>query len=287
MRAAVDFHDTARGPIAVCTWLFGDHDHQRIAERVARLGFDGVEMLADITRCSPSALRDLYADAGLSVISLTPDNVDIAHIDDRQRHHAVGYYERLIGFAAELGCPRVTCHEGVGRLRPVDTVDAEWDRLVVSCRQLAEVATDYGISLVFEPLHRGLVSQIHRADEVCRLVDAVGYPALSVVLDTYHLCLEESDPTAVIQRCGGWVTAVQLGDTDRLPLGLGTAPLGSCLAALDSIGFTGPWILECTSQLSGPNLTPRTINSEQVERELGTSLRWLRSQWATRPPRLC
>ncbi|NET38336.1 MAG: sugar phosphate isomerase/epimerase [Cyanothece sp. SIO1E1] len=280
---AAGSHDeagAARDLVVACTWLFGDHDHQHIAERLARLGFDGVEVLADIMHCSPITLRHLYADAGLSVFSLTPENVDIAHVDDCQRDHAVNYYERLIEFAAELGCPRVTCHEAVGRTHPADTIDAEWSRLVSSCRYLAEVAADHDISLIFEPLHRGLVSQIHRADEVCHLLDAVGHPALSIVLDTYHLCLEESDPGAAIQRCGRHVTAVQLGDTDRRPLGTGTAPLDCCLIGLNDIGFNGPWILECTTQLSGPSLAPGTIDLEQVERELAASWQWLQAQWA-------
>lgn len=282
----VDSHGNVRGSVAVCTWLFGDHNHQRIAEQVAQLGLDGVEILADITRCSSRTLRDVYADAGLSVFSLTPANVDIAHINDRQRHYAIGYYKRLIDFASELGCPRITCHEAVGRVRPADTIEAEWDRLVLSCQQLAEIAASQGISLVFEPLHRGLVSQIHRADDVCRLLDAVGHSALSVVLDTYHLCVEEPDPVVAIQRCGGRVTAVQLGDTDRQPLGTGTAPLDRCLTTLDGIGFSGLWILECTSQLSAPSLVPRPINADRVERELADSLRWLHAQWAMMPPLL-
>lgn len=264
--------------IAVCTWLFGNHDHPQIAQQVARLGADSVEILADITLDSPRRLRRLYTDAGLTIVSLTPDNVDIAHHDKGQRSEAICYYQRLIQFAADLDCPRVTCHEGIGRICPVDSREAEWDRLVAACQYLASVAADQGVSLIFEPLHRGLVSQIHRVEEVCRLVDTVGSPNLSVVLDTYHLCFEEVDPVAAIQQWGRRVAAVQLGDTDRRPLGMGTAPIAACLEGLEHAGFTGPWILECTSQLSGPSLTPRVIDLVQVEKELRDSLGWLRSQ---------
>lgn len=273
-----DTGDDRGGAIGACTWLFGDHDHPRIAERAARLGLDGVEILPDIARGTPRLVGGPYTDAGLQVLSLTPDNVDIAHPDGAARRRALDYYRRLIEFAARLDCAHVTCHERTGQARPADGASAEWDRLVGSCRQLAEVAADHAVTLVFEPLRRGLVSQVHNADDVCRLVDEVGHPALSVVLDTYHLCLEETDPPAAIRRCGRRVTIVQLGDTDRRPLGTGTAPLDRCLEALAGSGFAGPWILECTSQLLAPSLVPRAVDPEQVDRELGASVRWLRAR---------
>ena len=131
----------ASSPLAVCSWLFGDCDHEQIAQWVARLGVDSVELLTDIDRCSPATLRRLYKDIGLSVRSLTPKNVDIAHHQPSRRAGALSYYRRLIVFAAELGCHAVTCHEGIGRLHPVDSAEAEWHRLVsgLCCKKLPRI----------------------------------------------------------------------------------------------------------------------------------------------------
>ncbi|MEO0458944.1 MAG: sugar phosphate isomerase/epimerase family protein [Cyanobacteria bacterium P01_A01_bin.114] len=278
-------HSSTHQTVAACTWLFGHLNHRQIAERVARLGLDGVELLADIDRESPTELRELYAQAGLAIVSLTPDNVNIAHVDAAERDRAVSYYERLIAFASAVGSPRVTCHEQVGPAYmsdSLDTPEAEWPRLVESCRHLAEVAAAQDISLVFEPLHSGLVNQVNRASQLCRLVDAIAHPALSAVLDTYHLHVAEADPAAAIQHCGNRVSAVQLAAAHRRPPGDRPSPwLSRCLTTLEQIGFDGPWILECSTQLPGPSLVSRAIDAERVDRELATSLRWLRSQWAS------
>jgi len=98
-------------PLAVCTWVFGHHDHARIAADVARLGLSGVEVLTDIDRQPAEQIASIYGERGLEIVSMTPDNVDLAHVNPAHRTDAIHYYERLIAYAAVLGCPTVTCHE--------------------------------------------------------------------------------------------------------------------------------------------------------------------------------
>jgi D-psicose/D-tagatose/L-ribulose 3-epimerase len=277
-----------QGPVGACTWIFGSHDHQRIARQASRLGLDGVELLIDVFHASPDDVRKTYTDAGLALLSLTPENVDLAHVLGARRRSAVAYYERLIGLAAKLECPRVTCHEWIGRVCPPDAPEAEWDRLVSSCRYLAEVADDHDVSLMFEPLRRSLVSQVHDTGDACRLIRTVDHPAMAIVLDTYHLCVDDPNPAAAIRGVGDLVAAVQLADTDRRPLGTGSGRLDDLLAELNGTGFTGPWILECSTQLTGPSLIPRELDPERVGQDIRTSLQWLEGRWAAqgfhRPP---
>lgn len=119
------------------------------------------------------------------------------------------------------------------------------------------------------------MSQIRRVNEVLRLIDAVAHPALSVVLDTFHLWLEEPEAAAAIMRCQNYITAVQLGDTFRGLLGTGNALLADYVKALQTINFRGPWILECSSQLANPSLYSIAIDIEAVVQELEASLQWL------------
>ncbi len=261
--------------VGVSTWVFGHNDHRRIANRVAALGLAGVEVLVDIDIQSPSALRAVYDAHGLQIFSMTPDNMDIAHSNPALRAKAIRYYEHLLAFAAALRCPMVTCHEFVGRVAPHDHPAPEWNRLVDSCTQLAEVADGYGVVLAFEPLHQGLVSAVHDTGTVLQLLSEVDHSALAVVVDTYHLHLEDTDPVAGILRCGSRIGLVQLSDSERRALGAGDAPLAGCLDALATISYSGPFILECTDQLSGPSLQTRTIDPVRLERTLRSSLQWL------------
>lgn len=269
--------------IGLCTWIFGHQRHQEIAAVAAELGCDGVELHAAIDGADPAALRRLYASHGLRILSLTPENVDLAHQDPLEAQRAERYYSRLLHFAAELGAPALTIHEFVGRATFQDSEPREWERLRQVCQRLARQAEDQQVDLLLEPLRPPLVSQIQDAAAAVRLCEAVGSPRLRIVLDTFHMDAVEADPEGAIRHCGGRLAAVQLADRQRLALGLGGLPLERYWQAFAAIGFRGPWILECAVGLPGPSLEPREVDQAQLHAALVTSMAWLRRQLAPQP----
>lgn len=262
-------------PIAACTWIFGERDIADIAARLAAVGIDGAEVFVDV-EARAADVRRAFDDHRLRVFSLTPANVDIAHPSPQVRAHAVAYYDRLADLAAELGAPMITCHEYVGHPRPDDDREHEWDRLVASCRAIAEGAARRGLEVVYEPLNRSLVSSVWSAERARALVAAVGVPALGIVLDSYHMHREEADPAAAIRACGTALRSFQLSDSERGPIGSGTIDFTAQLRALADIGYQGPLILECT-RLRGPSLTNPAVEPELVAADLRISLERLRA----------
>jgi sugar phosphate isomerase/epimerase len=97
--------------IGVTTWSFGNIDLTDIANIIAELKFDGVELFVDIDRIPSQYAKRIFADRGLGIYSLTPGNVDLASSDSKIRGFALDYYKKLIDYGAELGQPTVTCHE--------------------------------------------------------------------------------------------------------------------------------------------------------------------------------
>ena len=263
--------------VGACTWVFGDAELGRVADRCRELGLDCVELLADIERVSAAEVRATLQPRGISVASLTPINVDIAHADPPIREAGIDYYRRLIAFAASVGAPAVTCHEFVGRTRPHDDTASEWRRLVAACRQFAVVGQREGIDILFEPLNATLVSSAASVERVLTLVEQVGSPRFRIVLDTYHLFLQERDPVRLVEKCLPFLGAVQLADGQRLGLGRGGYDLVLVLAVLVRNGFAGPWILECTPELTGPRLDNPSVDLVALERELRASVDYLRA----------
>lgn len=264
--------------IGLCSWIFGHRHHQRIAASAAALGCSGVELHVPIDREPAAALRRLYADHGLAILSLTPENVDLAHRDWRERRQALDYYERLIDYAAELAAPAITLHELVGRGSPHDSPAQEWERLRESCAQVARQAEQRRLDLLLEPLRPPLVSRIQRSADALALIEAVGSPRLRIVLDSFHMDASEPDPEGAIQRCAGRLGAVQLADRGRRGLGLGGIDLDGYWRAFAAIGFAGPWILECAVGLSGPSLQEQPVDQDQLRLELEASISWLRAR---------
>ena len=270
--------------IGLCTWIFGHHRHREIAAVAADLGCAGVELHVPLAVWPAADWRRLYASFGLRILSLTPENVDLAHPDPCERERAEHYYRRLIAFAAQLEAPAITIHEHVGRGSSPDGQQPEWERLLAVCRRLARLAEERQVDLLWEPLRPPLVSQIQRATDAVRLCEAVGSERLRIVLDTFHMEAAEADPGGAIRLCAERLGAVQLADRQRRGLGLGGMDLQPYWQAFDAIGFRGPWILECAVGLTGPSLDHRDAVLAQLRGELESSVVALRHQLALPPP---
>jgi D-psicose/D-tagatose/L-ribulose 3-epimerase len=234
-------------PFGVCTWTFGDLPLADIASRLAALGFDGVELMGDLPAYSPAEARQILADHGLEVYSLTPDNVDLAHPDREVRGDAVNYYLELVAFAAELGDPLVSCHGFVGRVRPLATLDEERSWLAEAVGQIADRAREYHLQVVFEVLNRYESHLVNNGAEAVALIEALDRENLGVLLDAYHMNIEEADPPGAITQAGDKLWLYHAADSNRQALGRGHTDIAGQLMALDKIGYQGPIILECTA----------------------------------------
>lgn len=270
--------------IGLCTWIFGHQRHREIAAVAAELGCAGVELHVPLDARPAADWRRLYASRGLRILSLTPENVDLAHPDPREQERAELYYRRLIAFAAELEAPAITIHEQVGRGASPDTREREWIRLQGACQRLARVAEERQVDLLLEPLRPPLVSQIQRAADAVRLCESVGSPRWRIVLDTFHMDAAEADPGGAIRLCAERLGAVQLADRQRRGLGLGGLNLQPYWQAFESIGFRGPWILECAVGLSGPSPHHRDVDLARLRSELESSVVALRHQLTSPAP---
>jgi len=268
-------------PLAVCTWIYGDLPLATIAARLQRLGFDGVELMGDLSAYEPAAAQAILADHGLRVFSITPDNVDLAHPDAKVRDAAVDYYLRLLDFAAALGQPLVSCHGFVGRIRALSTVAEEWDLFREAVQQLAAAAQARGLRLVIEVLNRYESHLINTAATALDFIQAVDAPNVGILLDAYHMNIEEADPAAALQLAGPRLWLYHAADSNRQAIGRGHTDFVSQLAALEAISYQGPIILECTAPGPDPFTAIKDADSRDwLDTYLQESWAWLRGHGA-------
>jgi sugar phosphate isomerase/epimerase len=236
----------------VCTWTFGDIPLREIAKRLATMGFDGVELFGGLGDHGPAGYSAVVAaqilnDQGLQVFSLTPDNVDLAHPDMAIRQKAIDYYKRLLDFAVEIGKPLVSCHGFVGRVRPVTTLLEERALLVDGVLEIAAEAERRGLRLVFEVLNRYEAHLINTGAEALALLNDVGAANVGVLLDAYHMNIEEGDPAEALRQVGDRLWLYHAADSNRQALGRGHIDFPAQFRSLAAIGYQGPIIFECTS----------------------------------------
>lgn len=262
--------------LGVCTWIFGDLPLEEIARRLQALAFDGVELVGDPSLYTAKQAAGVLADHGLRVFSLTPENVDLAHPDHAIRQKAVDYYLWLLDFAAELDRPIVSCHGYVGRVRAVSTVEEEWRLFVQAVRQIANRARALELSLVMEVLNRYEAHLVNTASEALAFVEEVGAGNVGVLLDAYHMNIEESEPAAALRQAGDRLGLYHAADSNRQGIGRGHTDFEAQMAALDDIGYEGPVILECTAPGPDPFTAIKGPESRSwLETYLRESRQWL------------
>ncbi len=255
-----------------CTWVFGDEPLEKIARRVAAIGLAGIELFGDVT-LDPDETRALFAAHNLAILSLTPDNVDLCHPDTRARAAALDYYLRLVDFAADAGAPIVSCHGYVGRVRALATYAEEWNWLVDAVRQIAKRAAQANVRVAMELLNRYEAHLLNTVDDGLRFVREVNAANVGLLLDAYHMNIEEANLADAIQRAGNKLFLFHAADSNRQAVGRGHTDFRAIVDALRAIDYRGDIVFECTAPGPDPFTAIKGNDSrEQVETFVRESL---------------
>ena len=176
-------------------------DYTYYVDKVARLGFDILEVgaapLPDYTPEQIRALRDCVKANGIELTAGYGPTYDhnLGSSDPAIRKNAKEWFTRLFDVMAQLDI-----HLIGGALYsywPLDFskgVDKEgdWKRSVEAMQDIAPVAAQYGINMGMEVLNRFENHILNTAEEGVAFVKEVGMDNIKVMLDTFHMNIEES-----------------------------------------------------------------------------------------------
>jgi D-psicose/D-tagatose/L-ribulose 3-epimerase len=114
----------------------------------------------------------------------------------------------------------------------------------MSMRELAALAKGSGVTLNIEVLNRFEHFLFNTCEEALSFVDEIDSPAVRILLDTFHMNIEEDSFGGAIRLAGKRLAALHLGETNRKPPGMGRIPWAEIREALDDIAFDGPLVME-------------------------------------------
>ena len=185
---------------------------------------------------------------GFTVCGAFGPDRDLSHEDAEVRRTGIDYVKRCVELAAEIGAPHFVgpLYSAVGKTRMLEPLEREQQRAlaVESLKEVAEYAAERGVRLGVEPLNRFETDLINTAEQALELCDRVGAGNVGVLLDTFHMNIEEKTLGDAIRLVGDRLLQFHTCENDRGTPGTGHVPWDDVFAALRDIGFTGPLVIE-------------------------------------------
>ncbi len=235
---------------------FGGEDVTRSADRLARLGYDAMEVEGEPEKHDPKRVKKAADDAGLRVSSVCPNftpNRDLSHPDPKLRAEAQEYLRSLADFSAEVGAPLfIVAPTAYLRVKPVGDPRDEWRWAVEGVREAGEYAGSLGIDLSLECWNRYGTYMLNRLEEGARMWRETDLSNGGVMADTFHMNVEERSSTDAVRDLGGLLNHVHLSDSNRLAPGLGHVDFAGFIRVLEEMGYGGYLAFELIPDL--PNL---------------------------------
>ena len=222
-----------------------------LAPRVAGLGFDLIELPVEETGAwDPGRAAELLAGVGLGagVCCVMPSGRDLAVADSEVVSSTRDYLSHCVAVADRVGSSVVAgpMYAAVGRLWRMDEGErrATIARVAEGLRPVAELAAERDVMLAVEPLNRYETSLINTVEQGMRLVEEVDHPACGLLLDTFHMNIEEKSPSGAARSAAGRIAHVHACGTDRGAPGADSFDWPDFLAALADAGYDGPLCIE-------------------------------------------
>ncbi len=248
--------------------------------RAAAHGFDGIEIFpADADDLDGMEVRSLLREHGLRLAAMGTGagwlrrRLSLTDPDPHERMRARDFVAAVVDFAGGFGAPAII---GSMQGRVPEGHDREevlgWLREGLD--QLGPRANALEVPLLYEPLNRYETNLFNTVDEALAFLGTLRTQNVRLLLDLFHMNIEENDIAGAILRAGRHAGHVHFADTNRNAIGMGHLDVAPIAAALDAIGYTGWVSAEVRPRPDGETAAATTITSFR---------KWFRSEPPTLP----
>jgi sugar phosphate isomerase/epimerase len=262
------------------------------AERLAAIGYRGVEIMADVPHAWPAflldeqkqALRDALRKNNLAISNVNAFMMNAIN-DARQRYWHPSWIEpdrhyrqvridhtkRALTLARELGAKCITTEPG-GPVEKGASWSAALKLFVEGLKPVLEHAEKEGVLLLVEPEPDLL---IEKADQFLEFMQHVSSPALGLNFDIGHFYCVGDDPASTVPRLAAYTRHYHLEDIaatrvhHHLVPGEGAIDFAATLRAIRATGYDGWITIELYPYVDDPDAAARAA-FERISRILAS-----------------
>jgi sugar phosphate isomerase/epimerase len=260
----------AAGPFAPL--LFAGRLEEGIAA-LSTLGYDACELsLRDPGEVDHVWLVEALAAGGLAVSNVATgrahyeDGLSLASPDRAVRRASVERLAEQSKLAARLGSALTI--GGIRGVLPKDeTAPLRRADAAAAFGEAAAYADSLGVQVLLEPINRYETNYLNTAGEALEFLEAARAPQTKLLLDTFHMNIEEASVTEAFRLAGARMGYVHFVDSNRRAPGCGHTDFDAVLRALEDTGYDGylgmeilPWPDDASAARLGLENTRAIVN---------------------------
>jgi sugar phosphate isomerase/epimerase len=213
--------------------------------RIAEMGYTGVELaIRDPDLINIEELQGVLAAHGLIVPAIGTgqawgeEKLSFTSCDPEVRAAAVERIKRHFDLATHFNAIII-----IGLIRGMTPAGQTHEQsiayLIENLRECAYLASSQKVRLSLEPINRYETDLIHTVEESLNLLEQIGADNLGLLLDTFHMNIEEPVIEASIRAAGDRIFHFHVADSNRWYPGAGHLDFQSILNTLRATGYQG------------------------------------------------
>jgi D-psicose/D-tagatose/L-ribulose 3-epimerase len=268
-------------------------DYLYYAKKVKDLGFDILEVSAgQLLTMSDKELADLHTLAKELGITITSNigpakDKDVASADPSVREAGINYLTDIM-----KAMDKIDSRALVGVLYsywPCDYSDLDkpaiWARGIESVRRLCQTADSLGIDYCMEVVNRFETNILNTSEEAVQYCKDVDHKRAKILLDTFHMNIEEDNIANAIRYAGSYLGHLHVGEGNRKVPGKGHLPWAEIGRSLKDIGYDKGVVMEPFVRTGGKVGSDIKVwrdltcgaSEEQLDKDIKASLEFLKT----------
>ena len=217
--------------------------------RLARIGYDGIEIVCASPHAWPYYLNDerraqigrWQKEYGITISSVMAvpgggPGCNAASACKEEREWTIQYIKDVIDLAALWGCKTLAYVAGwaIFGTRRKDA----WNNSLDTLKKIGKHALDRGVTVCIEPTSTDS-NVVDSPDDALLMMEESGLPNVAIMFDTAHAFFRDEDPEDYVYTVGKHLKHVHFCDHNRLAPGSGGFDFVPVMQALKDINYAG------------------------------------------------
>ncbi|KUO62540.1 MAG: hypothetical protein APF84_01970 [Gracilibacter sp. BRH_c7a] len=235
-------------------------DLGKILEELKSIGYDGIEPFVrnpkdmDIGNFVKLVEKSGLEVAAVGTAPIIEDKLTLTDNSAEVRKAAIARVKDIVDFASVFGAK-----VNIGKSRgvfPEDKKDEAWKWLQQGMEDICEYAGQKGLSVAIEPQNKKNINNLNTTQEGLSWIENTGINNLFILLDTYHMCVEDISIVASLVEANTKNCHMHIADSNRGIPGQGSIDFVEVLMILKALKYDGYLSLEI-AQLPDPSSAAR------------------------------